>query len=199
MTSIHTRTTIQKLYSKHLLTYSTGYTLCLSLTDDERVRREESQSPSKASSVSSPVPSSRRHCAPNVTVIHPSANHPMFSYLCQATGGLPGMSGFHQPYPGLFSPMDMPASAASFMNPFLFSQLLRQQFPPVSGIEGAPSLSPTSAIQAYSRAHRFSPYGLPISAAAGLPPTSSLRNPISAASGDLKSLLSNFSSIKGEV
>ena len=177
--------------------------------------RESQQSPTKSvTSSGSPEPptSLRKHSPPNVTVIHPSANHPMFSYLCHATGNMAAMAAGYMSQPnyhataGLLPPTAMDlnpnAAAASLMNPFLFSQLLRQGFPPVSGMDG---LTPNGALPrpAVSLPHRFSPYSLPITSSA-LPPVSAAasllsRNPAAAAGEDLKNLLSTLSRIKGEV
>lgn len=174
--------------------------------------RENQQSPTKSvTSSGSPEPptSLRKHSPPNVTVIHPSANHPMFSYLCHATGNMAAMAAGYMSQPsypaGLLPPaMDLNpnAAAASLMNPFLFSQLLRQGFPPVGGMDG---LSPNGVLQrpSMSLPHRFNPYSMPITSSA-LPPVSAAasllsRNPVSNAGEDLKNLLSTLSRIKGEV
>jgi len=166
-------------------------------------------SPTESLSMTSSL---KKHSPPNVTVIHPSANHPMFSYLCHATGNIAAMaSGYmSQPNypPGVFPSMEMAptataaAAAASLMNPFVFSQLLRQGFSPaVSAIENNATLPPGSI---YSRtAHRFPPYSLPltstplpqVSAAASLLSRGSSNNP----SEDIKNLLNTLSRIKGEV
>lgn len=190
--------------------------------DSQQSPTKSLNSPSAASAISanSPEPpcsatsslSLKKHSPPNVTVIHPSANHPMFSYLCHATGNMAAVAAGYMSQPnypaGLLPPMELnhnAAAAASLMNPFLFSQLLRQGFPPMGaapGLEGGPpgpfSRSPVSL------PHRFSPYG-PMSMGSALPPVSSTaslmsRNSVAAAAGDeLKNLLSTLSRIKGEV
>lgn len=178
--------------------------------------RESQQSPSKSvNSASSPEPtvSMKKHSPPNVTVIHPSANHPMFSYLCHATGNMAAMAAGYMSQPnypaGLFPPtMDFHqnAAAASLMNPFLFSQLLRQGFPNMGGMDGnfGGLAGSNGALHRppVSLPHRFSPYPLPITSSA-MPPVSAAsllsRNPVNAANDDLKNLLSTLSRIKGEV
>lgn len=200
--------------------------MIISLSDIEcsrsKLSREGQQSPAKSlnsSSVGSPEPSPtvsslKKHSPPNVTVIHPSANHPMFSYLCHATGNMAAMAAGYMTQPsyptGIFPHMEInpnAAAAATLMNPFLFSQLLRQGFPPVSGIDGNPSLS-SGPGGIYSRPpislqHRFSPYGLPAISSSGMPPVSAAsllsRNSVAAAGDELKNLLSTLSRIKGEV
>ena len=183
-----------------------------------KILRDGQHSPAKSlhsSSVGSPEPAStssnlKKHSPPNVTVIHPSANHPMFSYLCHATGNMAAMAAGYMSQPnypsGIFSPLDLnpnAAAAASLMNPFLLSQLLRQGFPPMNGVDGhALQAGGLPSRSAMSLSHRFSPYPLPISSsAAGPMPTSSLlpRNSVANAGEDLKNLLSNLTRLKGEV
>lgn len=185
----------------------TNTTYLVSLVDDDCVepkRRRESASlspnmnnsgSSKSSSHSEPISSAKKYSPPNVTVIHPSSNHPMFSYLCHATGNMAAMSaaGYlpQSNYPGLFPAVDIQnsaaAAAATLMNPFLFNQLLRHQLPASSRDGMSAVLSPTSVLQAYSRVqsslaataaggHRFSPYSIPTlpsaaNPAAHLPPS----------------------------
>lgn len=183
-----------------------------------KILREGQQSPTKSlnSSVGSPEPLStssslKKHSPPNVTVIHPSANHPMFNYLCHATGNMAAMAaGYMTPpnYPqAMFPPMDLnanAAAAASLMNPFLISQLLRQGFPPAGGMDVNPTLSPgvVHSRPSISLPHRFTPYQLPISTSAlSTASASSLlsRNSVASAGDELKNLLSTLSRIKGEV
>ncbi|XP_067931774.1 T-box transcription factor TBX3-like [Watersipora subatra] len=194
-----------------------------SITNDIECSRpkllcESQHSPAKSlhsSSVGSPepalvTPSLKKHSPPNVTVIHPSANHPMFSYLCHATGNMASMAAGYMTQPNypssIFSHLDLNtnAAAASFMNPFLLSQLLRQGFPPMAGVEGGVPMPPNTLQPRppMSLAHRFAPYSLPISSSvAQSAPTPSLlsRNSAANAGEELKSLLSTLSRIKGEV
>lgn len=197
--------------------FSQGF--LLSVTDEHETKKEDvslaidQAATSTAGPALSPPSQSMRKKSlpPNVTVIHPSANHPMFSYLCHATGNMSAAmpTSYLSPasYPAIFPSVDLPpAAAASLMNPFLFSHLLRHQLPPTSGMDTNTALSPANALQAYSRAqatsHRFSPYSMPISSAP-LPPVSvpSLlsRSSVTSAGEDLKNLLSNLSRLKGEV
>lgn len=178
-----------------------------------KIERDSQQSPAKSvTSTTSPEPPTtlKKHSPPNVTVIHPSANHPMFSYLCHATGNMAAVAAGYmsQPnYPTALLPPTMDfnpnAAAASLMNPFLFNQILRQGFPHV-GIEGNTGLSPNGTLHRppVSLSHRFSPYSLS-NTSSTIPSVSAAsllsRNPVVAAGDDLKNLLSTLSRIKGEV
>ena len=69
----------------------------LSRSEHDRERDREPSSGSSASRIVAPVPSrldglKDPTSPPNVTVIHPSVNHPMFSYLYHSGGLYPGSS-----------------------------------------------------------------------------------------------------------